>query len=149
MKNRYLLSLVLALYSFAVVSCSHRTETITATTHPDGSVVSQTQHNQTQLGGTTVYSRTPEGGVFYASDMSKSFGHAMMAAAAAVGMLSWADVSKAETLATEASRQAGIKATAAVQSQRLTSAAQTATTLGSNPEANVGAIDAVGNLFKP
>ena len=111
-------------------------------------MVQQISRDYAQLGGNTRYNRGADGSVTFDADLSQSFGHAMTAAGAAVGIMSWAGVQKAQTAAVEATKQLGVKSAAGVASDNIKATAATAQVLGSNPEANTGAINAVGNLFR-
>lgn len=51
--------------------------------------------------------------------------------------------------AKEATSRVGIKTTGAVETSRISNMTDAAKTLGGNPEANVGAIEAAGKLYKP
>jgi hypothetical protein len=146
MKN-HILRLLLALCSCALISCVGSRNTATITTSPDGSVVQQLSRDYAQLGGNTRYHRGADGSETFDADLSQSFGHAMTATGLAIGMLSWANVTKASNAAVEATKQLSVKSAAGVSTEGIKATANTAQILGSNPEANVGAINAVGNLF--
>ena len=147
MKN-HILRLLLALCSCALISCVGSRNTATITTSPDGSVVQQLSRDYAQLGGNTRYHRGADGSETFDADLSQSFGHAMTAAGAAIGIISWAGVEKAATAAVETTKQISVKSAAGVATENIKATASTAQVLGSNPEANKGAINAAGNLFR-
>lgn len=149
MKRCYLQPVGLALFASLFVSCVGSKDTTLTTTFPDGSVTVQDNRSYAQLGGNTNYARLPDGTVMFNADMTQSFGHAMAAAAAAVGMVSWANVSKAATAAQELTKQKTAQSAASAQTARVQAASTSMQVLGSNPEANVGAINAVGNVIRP
>lgn len=101
-----------------------------------------------QLGMKNEGIQLPQGGSINVADGEKSFGQAMTAAGAAVTAYTWGAVEKAKSAASAATAQTGIKAGAATEQARISATQATATSLGNNPEANVGAINAAGNLFK-
>lgn len=90
----------------------------------------------------------PQGGEIKTADGEKSFGQAMTAAGTAVTAYTWGAVEKAKSAANAATAQTGIKAGAATDQARIQATERAATSLGNNPEANVGAVQAVGNLYR-
>ena len=111
--------------------------------HPDGTKI---KHNYTQVGG--VGQAAPvSGGVALGFDGQKSFGQAMTAGVSAYTSGAYFGAEKAKTAASAATSQAKIKAGAATEQLRIKTVGNAATTLGSNPEANIGAIQAAGAIL--
>ena len=137
---------LLSLCCLLLVSCAAGGRTRT-TTHTDGRIEKDTAL-YAQLGGKGGFVAQGDGGFALQFDGEKSFGQAMTAAGTAVTIGSWASVEKAKSAASAATTQTGIKAGAATEQARIQATQATATSLGNNPEANVGAVDAVGRLFK-
>lgn len=101
-----------------------------------------------QLGMNNEGINMPQGGGIEKADGEKSFAAAATAIGTGIAVTSYAAVEKAKSAATAATAQTGIKATAATEQARIGATQATATSLGNNPEANVGAINAAGALFK-
>jgi hypothetical protein len=141
---------ILALLSLAILACVIPSCTF-ATRSDRLSDGSESRQIYAQLGGKGAYAGGVGGAgstMVVQADNEKSFGQAMTAAGAAVAAYTWGAVQQAESAATAATQQTGIKAGAATQQAQIQATERAATTLGSNPEANVGAVEAVGRLFK-
>jgi hypothetical protein len=141
MKTRLLLAI--ALLGFLAPSC-----TIAAgneTVRPDGTY--QKSQVLAKLGGQANYDSTPDGMSVKTDDQS-SFAAAATATGAVVGLLSYADIQNTKNLAAAATSQTGIKAAAVTRQTTVKATADAAKALGSNPEANTGAIRAVGDIFR-
>lgn len=110
--------------------------------HPDGT---QTAQTYVQVGGKGGYVATADGFIVQ-TDLEKSFRDAMIAGTVIAGGIMSASVEKAKDASAAATAQQQTKATAATEQARIKATERAATTLGSNPDANVGAINAVGNL---
>ena len=144
MKTRLLL-LAIALLGFLTPSC-----TIAANSNQTVNIDGSTEtHNQllAKLGGKAEYRSTPDG-MDVTTDDQSSFAAAATATGAVVGLLSYADIQNTKNLAAAATTQTGFKTAAATRQTTVKATADAAKTLGSNPEANVGAINAVGNIFR-
>lgn len=133
---------LLLLVGFALVSCTVATR---QTLRPDGT---RDQQLFAQIGGKGAYVGNAEGGMVVQADNERSFGQAMTAASAAVAVTSWASAEKATTAADAATTQTATRSAAATEQARIQATERAATTLGSNPEANTGAINAAGQLFR-
>jgi hypothetical protein len=137
-----LFRLVLCLV-FASCNIARRT---TDTTTADG-----TRHRQSetysQLGGVGGYASTA-GGMAVQFDGQKSFRDAAILAGVVVPAGFAAQTERAASAAAAATRQTEVKSAAEVAKAQTAARASTATALGGNPEANVGAVDAVGRLFR-
>jgi hypothetical protein len=82
------------------------------------------------------------------ADNEKSFGQAMTAVGTSIAIHAWSAVEQAKSAASAATQQTALKTAARVEETTVRTVGNTATSLGGNPEANVGAINAVGQLFK-
>jgi hypothetical protein len=111
---------------------------------------SQSRQIYAQLGGKGAYAGGGggDGSMVVQADNERSFGQAMTAAGTVAAIASWASMEKAKTAAEAATAQTATRTAAATEQARIGATASTAKTLGSNPEANVGAVNAVGNLFR-
>jgi len=89
----------------------------------------------------------PQGGSMASADGEKNFGQAATLVGTGLTVNAWGAVEKAKAGATAATTQTGIKAGAATEQARIQATERAATALGGNPEANVGAVDAVGRVF--
>lgn len=131
--------------------CSLLTSCETAARRKSTVAMDGTKQADTQLymrwGGKGGYASTADG-FLTQSDLEKSFGQAMTALGTAVAVTSYASVEKARSAATATTQQTGIQAGAATERARIGATERTAKVLGNNPEANVPAINAAGNLFK-
>jgi hypothetical protein len=103
-----------------------------------------------QLGGKGGYASgmTSPTAMMVQVDNERSFGQAMTAAGTVAAIASWASMEKAKTAADAATAQTATRSAAATETARITATERTATTLGGNPEANVGAVNAVKGLFR-
>jgi hypothetical protein len=138
--------LLIVIIPALLVSCSFGGRSrITAT--PDGTTQRDTSI-YAQLGGKGGFIANGDTGFTMQVDNEKSFGQAVSAAGAAYAVGQWAGVETAKATTAATTAQTGIKATAATDQQRIKATQQAATTLGGNPEANTGAINAVGGLFR-
>lgn len=99
-----------------------------------------------QVGGKGGINAPEEGGMMAGADNEKSFRDAAMAAATLGYFAGNRAVKEAEAAASTTKELA--KTNAGTEAARISAAERTATTLGSNPEANTGAVNAVGELFK-
>jgi hypothetical protein len=140
------LLLLLVVLSFALILSSCVGTGSRTTTHPDGTVVETNVY--AQVGGRSNYLRTADGSIMLNTDLDKSFGQLMTAAGAAYSVGAWAGAETAKTTANAATAQTSIKSAARVEETAIKATGAAATSLGNNPEANVGAINAVGGLFK-
>jgi hypothetical protein len=127
-----------------LISCAGLKTTSTVT-RPNGEVAVE-DTTLAQLGGKLNFVKLPDGTTVYASDMDKAFGAGVAAGAAALAGYFWADLGKTRALADAATSQIGIKTAGATTQAGIKATADAAKTLGSNPEANTSAINAVGNL---
>jgi hypothetical protein len=137
---------LLSLACLLLVSCAAGGRTRT-TTHLDGRVEKDTAL-YAQLGGKGGFVAQGDGGFAMQFDGEKSFGQAMTAGGTAYGIGQWAGVEKARSAATVSTTNTATKAAAATEQARIGATASTAKALGSNPEANVPAINAVGNILR-
>lgn len=137
--SRVVLSVVACV---AVVSCTVATR---QTVRADGT---REQQLYAQLGGKGAYVGNADGSMVVQADHEKSFGQAVTAAGAAYAVGAWLSADKAATAAEAATAQNAARTSAATEQARIQATQRAATTLGSNPEANVGAINAAGNLFR-
>jgi len=144
MKTRLLL-LAIALLGFLAPSCTIAANA-NQTTRPDGTYQKQTQV-LAKLGGQANYDSTPDG-MSVKTDDQASFAAAATATGAVVGLLSYADIQNTKNLAAATTTQTGFKTAAATRQTTVKATADAAKKLGSNPEANVGAIRAVGDIFR-
>lgn len=99
-------------------------------------------------GGKGAYVGTADGGMVVQADNEKSFGQFVGAAAGTAIGLGYFSAEKATTAANAATAQNAARTQAATEQARIQATERAATTLGSNPEANTGAINAAGNLFR-
>jgi hypothetical protein len=144
MKTRILL-IVIALLGFLTPSCTIAANA-NQTTRPDGTYQKQTQL-LAKLGGVANYDSTPDG-MSVKTDDQASF-TAAATAAATLGVASiYGNIQNTKNLAAAATDQAGIKAAAVTRQTTVKATADAAKKLGSNPEANTGAIRAVGEIFR-
>jgi hypothetical protein len=140
------LHILLAISCLFLVSCAAGGRT-RSTTHADGRVEKDTAL-YAQLGGKGGFVAQGDGGFALQFDGEKSFGQAMTAAGTAVAVSAWSAVEQARSAATVSTTNTATSAAAATEQARIGATASTAKTLGSNPEANVGAVEAVGRLFR-
>ena len=141
---------ILALLSLAIIACVIPSCTF-ATRSDRLSDGSESRQIYAQLGGKGAYAGGVGGAgstMVVQADNEKSFGQAMTAAGAAVAAYTWGAVEQARSAATVSTTNTATSAAAATEQARIGATASTAKTLGSNPEANVGAVEAVGRLFK-
>jgi len=101
-----------------------------------------------QLGGKGQYATTPEGGMVAGADNEKSFGAAVTGVVAHSVANIWGGVEKAKSADAARTAQTATKADAAVQTTRITETGATVRSVGNNPEANVGAIEAVKGVLR-
>jgi hypothetical protein len=102
----------------------------------------------TQMGMKVEDAKLPQGGSFAKADGEKNFGQAMTAVGTGIAVNAWSAVEQAKSGAAAATQQTALKTAARVEETTVRTIGSTATTLGSNPEANVGAVDAVGRVFR-
>jgi hypothetical protein len=142
--GRLLIALALLSMMLVLVSCTFATRSDLSA---DGS---QSRQIYAQLGGKGAYAGGVggQGSMVVQADNEKSFGQAMTAAGAAVAAYTWGAVEQARSAATVSTTNTATSAAAATEQARISASASTAKTLGSNPEANVPAVEAVGRLFK-
>jgi hypothetical protein len=140
---------ILALLSLAIIACVIPSCTF-ATRSDRLSDGSESRQIYAQLGGKGAYAGGVggAGSMVVQADNEKSFGQAMTAAGAAVAAYTWGAVEQARSAATVSTTNTATSAAAATEQARIGATASTAKTLGNNPEANVGAVEAVGRLFK-
>jgi hypothetical protein len=121
-----------------------------ATRSDIGADGSQSRQIYAQLGGKGAYAGGVggSGSMVVQADNEKSFGQAVTAASTVAAIASWASAEKAKTAADAATAQTATRSAAATEAARIGATERTATTLGSNPEANVGAVEAVKGLFR-
>lgn len=136
------LTVIFALLVLVLASCTVATR---QTYRPDGT---KEQQLFAQLGGKGGYVGGADGSMAVQADNERSFGQAMTAASAAVAVTAWAGAEKAKTAADAATSQTATRSAAATEQARIQATERAATTLGSNPEANVNAINAAGSLFR-
>lgn len=122
-----------------LVSCAYGSRSLV---HPDGSKEKQ---QYAQIGGKGGYISTPEGFIIQV-DLERSFTVAATAATLITGSVVQASLEKAKDASQAVTNQTAIKAT--TEQTKIKAAQSTATSVGNNPEANSGAINAIGNLFK-
>jgi hypothetical protein len=143
MKHR-LFYLGLALLICWLPSCTF------ATRSDLGADGSQSRQVYAQLGGKGAYAGGvgSQGAMVVQADNEKSFGQAMTAVGTSIAVNAWSAVEQAKSAASAATQQTALKTAARVEETTVRTIGSTATTLGSNPEANVGAVDAVGRVFR-
>lgn len=137
---------LLILLSFSLISCSFGGRTNTTQT-PDGSIARDTAV-YAQLGGKGGFIANGGAGFTMQVDNEKSFGQAVTAGGTAYGLGQWASVENTRAATSAATTQTGIKATAATDQARIQATQATATSVGNNPDANTGALNAVRGLFR-
>lgn len=140
--------LLLAFLSCNLLSCTTAVRhKVTATPTPAGIAVTKETDLYAKMGGQGAYDSTSGTGMKVVSDDEKSFSK-LVGGAVSYGLGAIAgETVQAYDAGKRVTEQLGITSKAATDQMLLQQKGQTATVLGSNPEANVPAVQAVGKLF--
>lgn len=135
-----------ALLCLTLIACTGARKSVTTATAPDGTITVKEATTYAQLGGRGGLTDNAPGGLTVWSENEKSFRDFALAAASISYSMTSAAVAKAKEVA--ATRRAATAARATTEQARIAATERAAVQIGSNPEANAGAIEAVGTALR-